>query len=91
MISFSLKTPLSLFLTGVFSWTSFLLAGEGHFINPISDVCWGCLFPIHVAGVNATPDHKDFVSYKDKFCLCAGAPPKAGLPLAFGSRPRSLM
>ena len=86
MISSSLKKSLKIFLTGVFSCRPhFYPRGRGNFINPITDVIWGCLFPIHVAGVNATPDHKDFVnySYKDKFCACVGAPPKVGVPLAF--------
>ncbi|MCV5837072.1 TraU family protein, partial [Escherichia coli] len=40
----------------------FLLAGhvpaasadsacEGRFVNPITDICWSCIFPIKVAGV----------------------------------------
>ena len=76
-----LKYYLSLF---------FLLFGEmapvfadGKFINPITDVCWKCLFPIHAAGVNTTPGYKDYMSYKNPICACAGTPPKVGIPLAF--------
>ena len=32
-----------------------LQAQEGKFINPISDVCWECPFPITLSGVNITP------------------------------------
>ncbi len=56
---------------------------KGKFINPITDVCWKCIFPIHIAGANVTSQHHDYVSYKSSFCVCAGAPPKVGLPLAF--------
>lgn len=63
---------------------SFLLvADEGKLINPITDVCWNCIFPIHVAGVNTTPSHHDSTRYKDRLCFCSGVPPKAGIPVAF--------
>lgn len=65
---------------------TFLLSScfaEGKFINPITDICWDCLFPIHLGGVNITPNHKDYMDYKLSICACAGTPPKVGIPLAF--------
>lgn len=56
---------------------------SGRLVNPISDVCWECLFPITVAGVNTTPNHPDFVKYKKRICSCAGVPPKIGIPVSF--------
>jgi len=53
----------------------------GKFLNPITDVCWDCLFPIHISGKNVTPKHKDFVKYKDTLCHCPGG--LVGLPFAF--------
>ena len=58
-------------------------AQQGKFINPITDVCWKCLFPIHLGGVNITPGNKDYIPYKPSICACAGTPPKVGIPLAF--------
>lgn len=58
-------------------------SGEGKWINPITDVCWECLFPITVSGVNVTPNYKESTSYNDRFCFCAGLPPKAGIPITF--------
>jgi len=59
-------------------------ATAGKFINPITDICWGCIFPIHVFGVNISPGHKEQVNYKmTPFCSCAGFPPKVGIPMAF--------
>ena len=56
----------------------------GKFINPVTDICWSCLFPIHVGGVNVTPNHRDTVKYSlSPFCSCAGTPPKIGIPLTF--------
>jgi len=54
------------------------------FINPITDICWECLFPIHLGGVNVTQKHKDLVKHKESLvCECPGTPPKVGIPLAF--------
>ncbi|MGE3556316.1 MAG: TraU family protein [Candidatus Obscuribacterales bacterium] len=58
-------------------------ADKGSIINPITDVCWDCLFPITVSGVNVTPGYKDLSSTKERFCICAGLPPKVGVPLTF--------
>lgn len=53
-------------------------------MNPITDICWECLFPIHIFGINATSSYKDQVSYSTTpICGCAGFPPKLGFPLAF--------
>lgn len=59
-------------------------AHEGKFLNPVTDICWSCIFPIHVSGVNVTPGYKDIAKYQlTPFCSCAGTPPKFGIPLAF--------
>ncbi len=52
-------------------------------INPITDVCWKCLFPIHIAGANVTPQYKDSLPHGKSLCYCSGLPPKAGVPLSF--------
>jgi conjugal transfer pilus assembly protein TraU len=67
----------------LFLFHSPLAANEGKLINPITDICWNCIFPLHVAGVNTTRQHQDPVRYNDRFCFCAGLPPKAGIPVAF--------
>lgn len=55
----------------------------GDMINPITDICWECLFPITLSGVNVTPNAKDFANYNTPLCVCAGTPPKIGVPLTF--------
>ncbi|MDB2613581.1 TraU family protein [Chlamydiales bacterium] len=60
-----------------------LLANNGKVINPITDICWECIFPIKVAGVNVTPESKDASHSNKKVCSCAGTPPKIGIPLSF--------
>lgn len=61
----------------------FAYAGEGKWINPITDVCWDCLFPMTISGVNVTPGEKDLTKYNKALCFCSGTPPKAGLPMSF--------
>ena len=52
-------------------------------INPITDVCWDCVFPITIAGINVSEtteiNEKDYQT----FCFCKGTPPKAGIPSSF--------
>ncbi|MDN3505457.1 MAG: TraU family protein [Rhabdochlamydiaceae bacterium] len=55
--------------------------GGKTWINPVSDVCWSCMFPIHLGGINLTKSHKDTNSYKKLTCSCEGG--VVGLPLAF--------
>jgi conjugal transfer pilus assembly protein TraU len=63
--------------------SSSLMAKEGKFINPITDICWECVFPITVSGINVTPGYKDPIKYRLKGCVCGGVPPKVGIPITF--------
>jgi len=54
------------------------------FVNPITDICWECLFPILLGGVKVTPKYEDQVKHSEKLvCKCAGKPPTIGVPLTF--------
>lgn len=60
------------------------LFAEGEkFINPLTDICWECVFPMTVASVKISKGHKDFQSHSETFCYCHGVPPKPGIPLTF--------
>lgn len=52
-------------------------------VNPITEVCWECIFPITLGGINVTPNSRDFTTYKTPICTCAGTPPKVGIPITF--------
>lgn len=60
-----------------------LQAKEGTWVNPFTDICWECLFPITVSGINVTVGHRDLTEHGKTICACAGTPPKIGIPLAF--------
>ncbi len=65
-----------------FTCLSFTLtAKEGTWVNPFSDVCWECVFPITVSGINVTPGEKELSKSPKRFCICPGF--KMGIPLTF--------
>lgn len=59
---------------------------HGHFVNPITDVCWSCLFPLSLGSSplvssNHLPDTKN---PSLPFCECPGNPlPRVGLTLGY--------
>jgi conjugal transfer pilus assembly protein TraU len=68
------------FILSLFLITSKAL---GDMVNPITDICWECVFPITLSGVNVTPNERDFSHYNTLFCACPGVPPKIGIPITF--------
>ncbi len=59
----------------------------GRFVNPITDVCWKCLFPITIAGVKiAASPMADTSNSRAPICLCPrpNIPvPVPGIPIGF--------
>jgi conjugal transfer pilus assembly protein TraU len=76
------KMKWVLFLIAIFLMIN-LPANEGKFMNPFTDVCWECVFPITVSGVNVTPGHDEPSKSKLHVCTCSGVPPRVGIPLSF--------
>ena len=60
---------------------------QGRFVNPLTDICWSCLFPMTIGGSNVsgggfedTPNPSGFV------CMCPRPPlnlPTPGVPISF--------
>ena len=71
----------NLFLFFLIFFSAEAFPSDGKIINPVTDVCWSCLFPLHIAGENTTPKHKDFIKYREKICNCPGG--IVGVPFAF--------
>jgi conjugal transfer pilus assembly protein TraU len=60
---------------------------RGHFVNPITDTCWGCLLPISLGAIpiihGVRPDSPNPAS---PICVCPAPPPlflKIGLSIGF--------
>ena len=61
-------------------------ACQGKFVNPITDICWSCLFPITVAGFNVTGGREDTANSRAFLCACPRPPlpiPVPGIPISF--------
>ena len=63
------------------------VACSGHFVNPITDVCWDCLFPLTIGDIPIFKgDHADGPNPSSPICVCQAPPPlfvKIGLSIGF--------
>lgn len=73
----------------LFSPTSFALGCKGRFVNPVTDICWKCIFPLKIGGIpvpqsglERAPDlpRGDAVS---PLCYCQTPFPRVGITLSF--------
>jgi conjugal transfer pilus assembly protein TraU len=69
---------------------SFSLAANsncvGKFVNPITDICWSCLFPITIGGLRVSSAGEDTENPRDLLCRCPmRIPPyiRIGIPVSF--------
>ncbi|MBT4879506.1 MAG: TraU family protein [Alphaproteobacteria bacterium] len=53
----------------------------GRMINPITDVCWSCIFPITIAGMPVSQG-EDTSNPRTPICYCKD-PPRIGIPISF--------
>lgn len=61
---------------------------QGHFVNPITDICWSCLLPISIGGLNIgkgmSPKKRDTKNPTSPVCLCTKANvPVPGIAIGF--------
>jgi len=55
----------------------------GRFVNPITDICWSCLFPITICGLRVSPNNEDTSNPRQMICKCGKPIPRIGLPISF--------
>ena len=60
-------------------------ACRGRFANPITDICWSCIFPLKLGGFDlATFNQESWNTGIDDFvCACPGPPPTIGVTAGF--------
>lgn len=76
---------LGLFLSVISLVSSPLCAGNGKFLNPITDVCWKCMFPLQVAGYDLYKGGEtSHSSDKDRKKLCHCPSEKKEMPTLIG-------
>jgi conjugal transfer pilus assembly protein TraU len=54
----------------------------GRFVNPITDICWKCLFPMTIAGIQVASGPEDTSTPRTPICFCKD-PPRIGIPISF--------
>ena len=77
-------------LIGVFTFAAVFLSQSsiastcvGKFPNPITDICWECMYPITIASINLiTSGQEDTPNPSELVCAC-GNPPTIGTPVSF--------
>ena len=56
---------------------------HGHFANPITDICWSCLFPLTIGSVPIVSDGQpDIGNPSSPLCYCSN-PPRLGVSIGF--------
>ena len=55
----------------------------GRFVNPVTDICWKCLFPIKIAGFTIVDGGPDPAGAKGFLCACGKPKPRIGIPVSF--------
>lgn len=60
---------------------------QGRFVNPLTDICWSCLFPITIGGVNVSGSgYEDTPNPSGFLCMCPRPPLNLltpGVPVSF--------
>jgi conjugal transfer pilus assembly protein TraU len=59
---------------------------QGKFVNPITDICWSCVFPITFGGMKIVPGSDDTNNPHRLICSCYRPPspiPIPGVPVSF--------
>lgn len=59
---------------------------QGRFVNPLTDICWQCLFPITLGGLEVVGGQEDTPNPKQLVCACPKPPlpvPVPGIPVSF--------
>lgn len=55
----------------------------GRFLNPLTDICWKCLFPLKIGGLTVMGGGPDPESPRRLLCTCNRPIPRVGLPVSF--------
>ena len=73
----------SAFCLGVFTSQSQAKC-VGKFLNPVTDICWSCLFPITLGGMPIVKGRIDTPNPRRVICTCMkGLVPQIGIPVSF--------
>ena len=76
-----IKQFISIFVSFIIFAQNVFAGCNGKIINPITSVCWSCLFPLSIGSIpvipGATPDTSN---YSSPVCICPRGKPPLPLP-----------
>ena len=75
--------PFMGFIFCLLAQTSIQANCVGRFVNPISDICWSCLFPITIGGLRVSPQGEDTSNPRAIMCACVKPFYRIGIPISF--------
>lgn len=77
---------LSLILSIFYSFTPLYAVCVGRMVNPVTDICWKCVFPIRIAGVQVARGKPEPSLPRRPLCFCKRPRipvPVPGIPISF--------
>ena len=83
-----MKKTLTIFII-CFGFVSFSFSRDncsGRFLNPVTDICWKCIFPLTIAGVEVVKGNPSPKGSKQPICWCKGKVIQTmipGIPIGF--------
>lgn len=79
-----IKKITLVFTIYIYSMCSFAVNCTGNFVNPITDVCWSCLFPLSIGKTEiAKGSNPDTQNPSSPICACGTPIPRIGLSIGF--------
>ncbi|MBP9777691.1 MAG: TraU family protein [Rickettsiaceae bacterium] len=79
----ALKYVFSLIIY-LYSINNFAVNCTGNFVNPITDVCWSCLFPLTIGSAKVVSSkNPDTENPASPICACGTPVPRIGLAIGF--------
>ena len=85
-MSFFSRLAVTGALLGTLTWIGMAQAAatcHGRFMNPITDICWSCVFPLTIGSAAILADGQiDIANASSLLCACS-SPPRVGVSIGF--------
>jgi len=78
-----IRTLMAAAALSLLSVTGVAAKCNAKFLNPITEVCWNCVFPISIGALSLSlgPNRPDTNNQASPLCVCPGIPPRIGLAI----------
>src|ERR1700677_208238 len=82
----NLKSLLALLLClNILSANAAVATCQGNFVNPITDICWDCMFPVSIGGMTVVPGaYHSNIPTSSPVCMCKTTTvPRVGITFSY--------